>query len=46
MQADSLEQELKQQQVRQKRERESLSLELEDKKALILRYSAEIKEVS
>lgn len=44
MQIESLESELKNLQQRFKREREALSVELDDKKSQILRYSSELKE--
>jgi chromosome segregation ATPase len=44
MQIESLESELKSLQQRFKRERETLSVELDDKKSQILRYSSELKE--
>ncbi len=46
MQIEALENDNRQLNQRLKRERESLQLELDDKKALIMRYSSEIKEVS
>ena len=46
LQIDSLEQENKNLQQRFKRERDTMLLELEDKKGLILRYSSEVKEVT
>lgn len=46
IQIDTLENDNKNLNQRLKREREALQIELEDKKAIILRYSAEVKEVT